>query len=76
MGSVITSIARTPIGRYGGGFQPLQAVDLGAAAMKAALERSGLPAEQLDEVLFGHVIQAGAGPDHRDGKRQSGPGCR
>jgi acetyl-CoA C-acetyltransferase len=61
MGSVITAIARTPIGRFGGGFQPLQAVELGAVAMQAALERSGLPAEQLDEVLFGHVIQAGAG---------------
>jgi len=61
MGSVITSIARTPIGRYGGGFQPLQAVDLGAAAMSAALERSGLPPEQVHEVLFGHVLQAGTG---------------
>jgi acetyl-CoA C-acetyltransferase len=61
MGSVITAIARTPIGRFGGSFQPLQATELGAGAMQAALERSGLPAEQLDEVLFGHVIQAGAG---------------
>jgi acetyl-CoA C-acetyltransferase len=61
MGSVITAIARTPIGRYGGAFRPLQAVDLGAAAIGAALERSGLPADQVDEVLFGHVIQAGAG---------------
>ncbi|MCB2223524.1 MAG: acetyl-CoA C-acyltransferase [Actinobacteria bacterium] len=61
MGSVITSIARTPIGRYGGGFQPLQAVDLGAAAITAALERAGLPPEEVSEVLFGHVIQAGTG---------------
>lgn len=61
MGSVITSIARTPIGRYGGGFQSLQAVDLGGAAIVAALERSGLAPDQVDEVLFGHVIQAGAG---------------
>ncbi|MBU1227369.1 MAG: acetyl-CoA C-acyltransferase [Actinobacteria bacterium] len=61
MGSVITSIARTAIGRYGGGFQPLRAVDLGAAAIRAALERSGLPPDQVDEVLFGHVIGAGAG---------------
>ena len=61
MGSVITSIARTPIGRYGGGFQSLSAVELGALAMRGALERSGLPADQLDEILFGHVIQAGAG---------------
>ena len=61
MGSVITSIARTPIGRYGGGFQSLSAVDLGAAAMQAALERIGLAADAVDEVLFGHVIQAGGG---------------
>jgi acetyl-CoA C-acetyltransferase len=61
MGSVISAIARTAIGRYGGGFQPLQAVELGAEAMKGALERAGLPPEKLDEVLFGHVIQAGAG---------------
>ena len=61
MGSVITAIARTPIGRYGGGFLPLQAVELGAEVMKAALVRAGLGVEQLDEVLFGHVIQAGAG---------------
>ncbi|MCJ7724849.1 MAG: acetyl-CoA C-acyltransferase [Acidimicrobiia bacterium] len=61
MGSVITSIARTPIGRYGGGFQALQAVDLGSSAIAAALQRSGLPPDQVDEVLFGHVIQAGGG---------------
>ena len=57
----ITAIARTPIGRYGGGFLPLQAMDLGAAAIEAVLEQSGLPADQVDEVLFGHVLQAGLG---------------
>jgi len=59
--AVITGIARTPIGRFGGAFQPLQAVDLGAAAIRAALGRSGLDPDRVDEVLFGHVIQAGAG---------------
>lgn len=61
MGSVITSIARTPIGRYGGALQPVQAVDLGGVAIEAAIERSGLDAAVFDEVIFGHVIQAGQG---------------
>jgi len=61
MPTVITGIARTPIGRFGGAFQPLQAIDLGAAAIAVALDRSGLAGERIDETLFGHVIQAGAG---------------
>ncbi|HSM02404.1 MAG TPA: acetyl-CoA C-acyltransferase [Acidimicrobiia bacterium] len=61
MPTVITGIARTPIGRFGGAFQPLHAVDLGAAAIAGALDRSGLEGERVDETLFGHVIQAGAG---------------
>ncbi|NNC92095.1 MAG: acetyl-CoA C-acyltransferase [Acidimicrobiia bacterium] len=61
MASVITSIARTPIGRFGGAFRTLTAVDLGAAAMSAALDRSTLNPEKVDEVLFGHVLQAGTG---------------
>ena len=61
MNSVITSVARTPIGKFGGALLPLQAVDLGAVAIRAAVERSGLPPERVDEVVFGHVIQAGAG---------------
>jgi len=61
MGSVITSIARTPIGRFGGVFAPLSAVDLATAAMVGAIERSGLEAARLDEVLMGHVIGAGTG---------------
>jgi acetyl-CoA C-acetyltransferase len=61
MPTVITGYARTPIGRFGGGLRPLAAVDLGGVAIAAALARSGVAAGQLDEVLFGHVIQAGAG---------------
>ena len=61
MASVITSIARTPIGRFGGVFRTLTAVDLGAVAIEAALERAGLSPEKVDEVLFGHVLQAGTG---------------
>jgi acetyl-CoA C-acetyltransferase len=59
--SVITGFARTAIGRFGGGFQPLQAVDLGAAAIRGALERTGIDGAQVDEVVMGHVIQAGTG---------------
>ena len=61
MSSVITSIARTPIGKFGGVFRDVSAVDLGAVAIRAALERAGLRAEKIDEVQFGHVIQAGTG---------------
>jgi acetyl-CoA C-acetyltransferase len=61
VGSVIIAIARTPLGRFGGALAPLAAVDLGAASMQAAVERSGLEPDRLDEVLFGHVIQAGTG---------------
>lgn len=59
--SVITGYARTAIGKFGGGFQPLKAVDLGAAAIRGALERAGIDGTQVDEVVMGHVIQAGAG---------------
>ena len=61
MNPVICSIARTPIGRFSGAFTPLTAMDLGGVAIEAALERAGLQPQQLDEVLFGHVIQAGQG---------------
>ena len=61
MPTVITGFARTAIGRFGGAFRPMAAVDLGGVAIAAALARSGVSAAQIDEVLFGHVIQAGTG---------------
>ncbi|MGH9168109.1 MAG: acetyl-CoA C-acyltransferase [Acidimicrobiia bacterium] len=61
MGAVITGIARTPIGRFGGAFRPLQAVELGGAAIAAAMHRADLEPGMVDEVVFGHVIQAGTG---------------
>ena len=61
MSSVIVGIARTPLGRFGGGLKPLSAVELGAEAIRAALQRSGVEPSQVDETLFGHVLQAGAG---------------
>jgi len=61
MATVISSIARTPIGRFRGGFTPLTAMELGGFAIAAALERAGITGDQIDEVLFGHVIQTGQG---------------
>jgi acetyl-CoA C-acetyltransferase len=61
MRSVIVDGARTPIARFGGGFKGVPAVKLGGLAMAAALERSGVPADQVDYVIMGQVLQAGAG---------------
>jgi acetyl-CoA C-acetyltransferase len=58
---VITGIARTPIGRYGGALAPLRAVDLGGVAIAGAIERSQIDPGAIDEILFGHVLQAGEG---------------
>ena len=58
---VITGVARTPIGRYGGALAPLRAVDLGGIAIAGAIERSQVEPGAVDEVLFGHVLQAGEG---------------
>src|SRR6266566_3394739 len=58
---VILSAARTPIGRFLGGLSPLAAPALGAIAIKAALERAGLPVTEVQEVIMGNVIQAGVG---------------
>jgi acetyl-CoA C-acetyltransferase len=59
--SVIVDGARTPIGRFGGGFKDLPAVKLGAAAIAGALERAGVAPDQVDYVIMGQVLQAGAG---------------
>jgi acetyl-CoA C-acetyltransferase len=61
MGAVITGIARTAIGKFGGTLSSLRAVDLGARAIEGALERSGLETDKVDEVIFGQVLQAGEG---------------
>jgi acetyl-CoA C-acetyltransferase len=59
--SVIVSGARTPIGKFRGAFADRSAVDLGAVAIRAALERSGVGPERVDYVIMGHVIRAGTG---------------
>ena len=59
--SVIVAGARTPIGKFDGVFKDLPAVDLGAAAIQAALLRAGLDGATVDYVVMGQVLQAGAG---------------
>ncbi|MGW4640048.1 acetyl-CoA C-acetyltransferase [Sphaerisporangium sp. NPDC004334] len=59
--SVIVAGARTPIGRLLGSLSGLSAVELGGLAIKAALERSGVAPEQVQYVIMGQVLQAGAG---------------
>ncbi|MCW2860342.1 MAG: 3-ketoacyl-CoA thiolase, Acetyl-CoA acetyltransferase [Actinoallomurus sp.] len=59
--SVIVAGARTPIGRLLGSLKGFAAVDLGAFAIKAALERAGVTGDQVEYVIMGHVLQAGAG---------------
>ena len=60
-GSVIVAGARTPIGRLLGGLKSLSAAELGGVAIKAALEKAGVSPEQVDYLIMGQVIQAGAG---------------
>jgi len=60
-GSVIVAGARTPIGRLLGGFKTLSAADLGGVAIKGALEKAGVSGDQVDYLIMGQVILAGAG---------------
>ncbi|HEV2237735.1 MAG TPA: acetyl-CoA C-acetyltransferase [Ktedonobacterales bacterium] len=58
---VIVSAVRTPTGRFLGGLSSLSATQLGGHAIRAALERAGVPLERIDEVLMGNVVSAGEG---------------
>jgi acetyl-CoA C-acetyltransferase len=58
---VIVGAARTPIGKFLGALSPLSAPELGAIAIREALKRSKVPAEDVQEVIMGHVIQGGTG---------------
>lgn len=58
---VIVGAARTPIGAFLGALSPLSAPQLGAAAIKGALVRSGLAPDEVDEVIMGNVLSAGLG---------------
>ncbi len=59
--SVIVAGARTPIGKLAGALAPLSAQDLGGAAIRAILERTGIDSAAVDAVLMGQVVQAGQG---------------
>jgi len=61
MASVIVAGARTPFGKFGGAFKEVPATTLGAHAIRAALDRSGVKGEDVDYVIMGQVLQAGAG---------------
>jgi acetyl-CoA C-acetyltransferase len=58
---VIVSGARLPQGKFLGALKPFSAVQLGSMAVRAAVERSGLPPESIDEVIIGQVVAAGSG---------------
>jgi len=59
--AVILSAARTPIGKFQGSLSSIPATDLGAVAVKAAVERAGINPEEIEEVIMGNVVQAGEG---------------
>ncbi|GAF11101.1 3-ketoacyl-CoA thiolase [Bacillus sp. JCM 19045] len=58
---VIVGAARTPIGRFGGQFASVSAVELGVVAAKEAIERAGVDPAEIDEVLIGNILSAGLG---------------
>ncbi|WP_375484792.1 acetyl-CoA C-acetyltransferase [uncultured Mycobacterium sp.] len=60
--AVICEPLRTPIGRYGGMFKSLTAVDLGIAALKALLDRTGIPPESVQDVILGHCYPSSEAP--------------
>src|ERR671915_749311 len=59
--TVILGTARTPIGKLGGGLATLDATTLGGTAIECALERAKVEPEQIEHVVMGQVLQAGAG---------------
>jgi acetyl-CoA C-acetyltransferase len=61
MGSVIVSAVRTPVGRFGSALGSASAVELGATATSAALQRAQVAPDVVDYVIMGHVLQAGTG---------------
>ena len=72
---VILGAARTPLGAFQGGFSGVSATELGSVAIKAALDRAGVAADRVDEVLMGNVLAAGLGqaPARQASKRAGVP---
>lgn len=62
-GIYILSAVRTPIGKFGGSLASLTAADMGVVAARAAIERAGVEAAQVEEAIFGSARQAGGGPN-------------
>jgi acetyl-CoA C-acetyltransferase len=60
---LLAAPVRSPIGKFGGALAALPAADLGTEAARACLERSGVDPGQVDQIIFGHARQAGAGPN-------------
>ena len=60
---VLAGAVRTPIGKFGGELRALTAIELGVAAATATLKRAGVSTNDVDEAIFGHARQAGAGPN-------------
>jgi acetyl-CoA C-acetyltransferase len=69
---LLAGAVRTPIGSFNGAFAEVPATVLGSAAIRAALERSGVPADAVDEVILGNVLSAGLG---QNPARQAGIGA-
>lgn len=61
MSVLILSATRSAVGSFGGGLKSVNSVELGAAAIRAALERAGVPPEAVGDVVMGNVLQAGSG---------------
>ena len=61
--AVVTHAYRTPIGKFLGGFSDLSSVDLGVAVTKGLIERAGIDAASVEQMIFGNARQAGAGPN-------------
>ena len=59
--AVIVAATRTPTGRFLGGLSSFSATDLGGIVIREAIRRAGIPAERIDEVIMGNVVQAGEG---------------
>ena len=68
----IVSAQRTPIGRFGGTLAGMTAVELGIVATQAALEKAGIEASDVEEMIIEQARQAGNGPNPA---RQIGVGC-
>ncbi len=60
---VIVGAARTPIGKYGGALRTFHPAELGAIAVRGALDRTRIDPAEIDEVIMGHARQAGSGPN-------------